>query len=129
MMLRRGCWPRGIWGAGFILSIAFPGEATAASGCSAAVHSPFFLFCPALPAGRRWDCSTGSASSLLHWEKRAPAFNSISHCLCSGEYRNMNPLLLSPSGLFMLLSSLPPTPNTSHVLPGLSASYLKQVTL
>lgn len=61
-------------------------------------------------------------------KKRAPAFNSISRCLCSGEYGNMNPLLLSPWGLFMLLSSLPPTPNTLHVLPGLSASYLKQVT-
>lgn len=71
MMLMRGCWPSRIWGAGFVLSIAFSGEATAASGCSTAVHSLFLLLCPALAACRRWDCSTGSASSLLHQEKKS----------------------------------------------------------
>lgn len=76
--------PGKIWGTGFSLATTFSQEATAASGRSAAVHSLFLLSHPALGVGRRWDCSAGSAGSLLQGERRKssllPSTVSVTAC-------------------------------------------------
>lgn len=122
--------PGKIWGKGFSLATPFSWEATAASGHSMAGHSIFLLF--TLP----WErAGAGISVQALRAPRSrgrkgtpASAFSSVSHCPLLGDYGDVNSLL-SPSGLFMLLGSLPLTPKTLHVLPSLRATRLKQVEL
>lgn len=78
---------------------------------------------PALGMCRRWDCSAGSASSLLQGRKGAPASSlwQCHHWVPLGEYGNMNSLL-SPSGIFLAPLS---HPQYFAVLPSSSAADLK----